>query len=159
MNGPVRYHVAHTTTYGYERPMSDGYTLAHLLPRPTPHQVVEAAEVAITPEPDERAEHFDVFGNRVLQLGVHRSHDALTLAASSDVVVEPLDADELDGAEAWEAVRAKVGELRGADALTVRPFAGDSLFVSLDLHGAELRGDRRRRRSRPAARSSTRPGR
>ena len=55
------------------------------------HQVVEAAEVTVDPAPDERAERIDVFGNRVLQLGVHHAHDTLTLHAESEVVVEPGD--------------------------------------------------------------------
>jgi transglutaminase-like putative cysteine protease len=134
---PVAYRISHTTTYEYERPMSDGYTIAHLLPRPTPHQVVEWAEVAVTPDPDERAEHVDAFGNRVLQIGVHRSHDSLTLVATSEVVAGVDHADE-PGAR-WESVAARIRELRGADALTVRPFVGSSTFVPLGTHGAELR--------------------
>ena len=63
--------------------------MAYLLPRPTALQVVERGRGRRRPEPDERAEHIDVFGNRVLQLGVHRAHDSLTLLAESEVVVEP----------------------------------------------------------------------
>ena len=85
----VRYRISHRTTYEYGQPMADGYTVAYLLPRPTPHQVVEAAEVTVDPAPDERSERIDVFGNRVLQLGVHHAHDMLTLHAESEVVVVP----------------------------------------------------------------------
>jgi transglutaminase-like putative cysteine protease len=91
----------------------------------------------VTPEPDERAEHFDAFGNRVLQIGVHRSHEALTLVATSEVVVAPDDV--IEPGPPWEAVAGVIGELRGADALTVRPFAGSSVFVGLEAHDAELR--------------------
>jgi transglutaminase-like putative cysteine protease len=138
VDGSVGYRIVHTTTYDYEFPMSDGYTIAHLLPRPTPHQVVESAEVIVTPEPDERAEHFDAFGNRVLQVGVHRSHEALTLVATSEVVVA---AEDVTGpGPPWETVADQIRELQGADALTVRPFAGSSSFVDMATHGAELRG-------------------
>jgi len=137
IDGSVAYRISHTTTYEYEWPMSDGYTIAHLLPRPTPHQVVEWAEVTVTPDPDERAEHFDAFGNRVLQIGVHRRHDSLTLVATSEVVVQVDHVDE-PGAP-WETVAGRIRELRGADALTVRPFVGSSTFVELGTHGAELR--------------------
>ncbi len=138
VDGSVAYRIVHTTTYEYEWPMSDGYTIAHLLPRPTPLQVVESAEVVVTPEPDERAEHFDAFGNRVLQVGVHRSHEALVLVATSEVVVAPDDVTE--PGPPWEAVADEIRELQGADALTVRPFAGSSSFVSLAArHDAELR--------------------
>jgi len=117
--------------------MTDGYTLAYLLPRPTPLQVVERAEVDVEPAPDQRAEHTDMFGNRVLQVGVHHRHETLTLLATSDVVVEP---GVVSGpGPSWEEAAAAVEGLRGGDALTVRPLAGSSPYVSLDKHGAALR--------------------
>lgn len=133
----VHYRVSHRTTYQYAKPMTDGYTLAYLLPRPTAHQVVERAEVEVTPEPDERAEHIDVFGNRVLQIGVHRAHETLSLHAESDIVVEP--ADPPGPGEPWEVVALRVRELRGGDALSVRPFAGSSPYVPLARFHEALR--------------------
>jgi transglutaminase-like putative cysteine protease len=133
----VRYRVSHRTTYSYGLPMADGYTVAYLLPRPTALQVVEAAEVSIDPAPDERAEHIDVFGNRVLQLGVHHAHETLTLHADSEVVVEP--GSVRSPGEPWEVAAWRVSELRGGDALAVRPFAGSSPYVPLAEHGAALR--------------------
>lgn len=132
-----RYHVSHRTTYEYSRSMTDGYTLAYLLPRPTPHQVVERAEVDVSPEPDERSEHIDVFGNRVVQVGVHHGHASLTLHAESVVVVEP--ASVTDPGPPWETVAGELTDLRGGDALTVRPFAGSSPYVALAEHGDALR--------------------
>ena len=84
-----------------------------------------------------RAEHIDVFGNRVLQLGVHHAHDTLTLHAESEVVVEP--GVVLAPGEPWEVAARRVAELRGGDALAVRPFAGSSPYVALGEHGAALR--------------------
>jgi transglutaminase-like putative cysteine protease len=133
----VRYHVSHRTSYSYGQPMSDGYTVAYLLPRPTALQVVESAALVIDPEPDERAERTDVFGNRVIQLGVHHAHDTLTLHASSEVVVEP--GTVTSPGEPWEVAAWRVHELRGGDALAVRPFAGSSPYVPLGEHGAALR--------------------
>jgi transglutaminase-like putative cysteine protease len=133
----VRYRISHRTTYQYGMPMADGYTVAHLLPRPTAHQVVETAEVIVDPVPDERAERIDVFGNRVLQLGVHHAHDTLTLLAESEVVVAP--ATVTVPGEPWEVAAWRVAELRGGDALAVRPFAGSSPYVPLETHGAALR--------------------
>ena len=136
--GPaVRYRVRHRTTYEYGRPMSDGYTVAYLLPRPTAHQAVERASVVVEPAPDERAERTDVFGNRVLQLGVHHAHTSLTLEAESEVVVEP--AAVPTRGEPWEVAALRVRELRGGDAIAVRPFAGSSPYVRLDEHGPALR--------------------
>jgi transglutaminase-like putative cysteine protease len=68
-----------------------------------------------------------VFGNHVLQLGIHRQHDTLSVAATSEVAVRPRPL-EGDG-PAWERVAAAVTELRGPEALDVRPFAGGVSFV------------------------------
>jgi transglutaminase-like putative cysteine protease len=133
----LRYRVSHRTSYEYGMPMADGYTVAYLLPRPTALQVVESAEVLVDPEPDERAERIDVFGNRVLQLGVHHAHETLTLRAESEVVVEP--GVVRSPGEPWEVAAWRVAELRGGDALAVRPFAGSSPYVRLGPHGAALR--------------------
>ena len=46
-----QYRVVHRTTYRYELPMTDGYTVAHLLPRDTPRQRVAESVVDVTPEP------------------------------------------------------------------------------------------------------------
>ena len=133
----LRFRVSHRTTYEYSVPMSDGYTLAVVMPRPTPLQTVEYVEVAVEPEPDERAERSDVFGNRVLQLGIHHQHDRLTVDATSDVTVQPI---VVGGAgPPWEDVAKLVGELRGDAALDVRPFAGGVPLVSGDDELADLR--------------------
>lgn len=133
----THYRVWHRTSYHYSRPMNDGYTVAYLLPRPTPHQVVERAEVTVDPVPDECSERIDMFGNRVLQIGVHRRHDSLTLHAESDVVVVPPPAPP--AGPPWERAAAAVNGLRGGEALTVRPFVASSPYVPLDRHGEALR--------------------
>ena len=130
--GAVRYRVWHRTSYRYSRPMTDGYTVAYLLPRPTAYQVVESAAVDIDPAPDECSERTDVFGNRVLQLGVHHAHDHLTLHAESVVVVEPQTLPA-DGPTCGATRDAVAGE-----ALHVRPFVGASPFVELDHTGGAL---------------------
>ena len=118
--------------------MTDGYTLAYLLPRPTALQVVERAEVEVDPTPDERAEHIDVFGNRVLQIGVHRAHETLTLLGRERGRSSSRAACRR-GASRGRSWRCASAELRGGDALAVRPFAGSSPYVPLERHGAALR--------------------
>lgn len=136
--GPMRYRVTHETRYDYSQPMHDGYTVAYLLPRPTPQQMVERALVAVNPEPDEREERIDAFGNRVLQIGVHHQHDSLSVAATSDVVFEPIALDA-DGGMPWELAVTALDELRGGGALQVRPFAGGVPMVVTDVDQASLR--------------------
>jgi transglutaminase-like putative cysteine protease len=117
--------------------MTDGYTVAYVIPRPTPQQMVEQTTVDVDPEPDERLEHIDSFGNRVLQLGVHHAHNSLTVHAVSDVVVEPMVVDG-DG-DPWESVAEAVTTCRGGEALTVRPFAGGLPMVRSAEDRAALR--------------------
>jgi transglutaminase-like putative cysteine protease len=112
--------------------MNDGYSLAVVTPRQTPLQRVEFVDVVVEPEPDERSRRNDVFGNHVLQLGIHRQHDTLSVAATSEVALRRRTL-EGDG-PAWERVVAAVTELRGTEALDVRPFAGGVPFVG-DDHG------------------------
>jgi transglutaminase-like putative cysteine protease len=133
----THYRVSHRTTYDYSSPMTDGYTVAYVIPRPTPQQLVERTTIDVDPEPDERLEHIDSFGNRVLQLGVHHAHSSLTVHAVSDVVVEPMILDG-DGPP-WESVAEAVTTCRGGEALTVRPFAGGLPLVHTDADRAALR--------------------
>ena len=133
----THYRVSHRTTYEYSSPMTDGYTVAYVIPRPTPQQMVEQTAVDVDPEPDERLEHIDSFGNRVLQLGVHHAHNSLTVHAVSDVVVEPMVIDG-DG-DPWESVAQAVTTCRGGEALTVRPFAGGLPMVRSAEDRAALR--------------------
>ena len=65
-----RYRVRHQTEYRYGAPVTNGHTIAHLVPRPAPGQRVEACEVVADPVPDHVAQHLDGFGNVVTILGV-----------------------------------------------------------------------------------------
>ena len=131
-----RYRVTHRTTYGYDLPMADGYTIAHLLLRDTPFQRVESSTVNVEPEPAELDEYPDAFGNRVTQFGVHRPHDGLVVEAVSTVVVS--GRPPIDDGPTWSDVAERVAGARGADALSVAPFRASSQFVDLRRFGSTL---------------------
>ena len=122
-----RYRVAHRTSYGYGMEMLDGYSVANLLPRATPFQTVISADLTTDPVVDERDERTDVFGNRVVQLGVHRPHDHLVVDVAIEVVVEPANIPELGAS--WEQTAAQTDALRGVLALEVSPYLASSRFV------------------------------
>jgi transglutaminase-like putative cysteine protease len=132
-----RFRISHRTTYEYSRPMNDGYTVAFVVPRPTPEQRVERIDVVVEPEPDERIERDDLFGNRVVQLGIHHQHDSLSVTATSEVSVAERTLDG-DG-PAWDDVAAAVVALRERTAIDVRPFAGGVPLVSDDSDRVLLR--------------------
>lgn len=124
-----RYRVSHRTAYGYGSEMLDGYSVATLLARPTPFQVVVSSELTSDPDVDERDERIDAFGNRVVQLGVHRPHDHLVVDVSTEVIVEPANVPDVD--PTWELVAAQTDAVRGALALDVSPYRASSRFIPI----------------------------
>ncbi len=116
----TRYRVRHRTSYEYGLPVNDAYTVACLLPRERDFQEVITSSVVATPTPDEFVETRDVFGNRVVQLGVHHSHDAFEIVADSTVEVR---VPELPTTKRpWEDVARAARELLGRSALRVGPY-------------------------------------
>lgn len=139
----TRFTVVHRTEYVYSSPMSDGYTVAHLLPRDTPTQRVVSAEVQITPDPDEYEEHIDIFGNRVVRIGVHHRHDRLGVTGRCIVEVDPAPLrDSLPAAStAWDEVARLLAMARGDRANEVGPFAASTAATPAIPELAELAGD------------------
>jgi transglutaminase-like putative cysteine protease len=122
----MRFQVTHRTTYRYGLPMVDGYTVAHLLPRDTPWQRVVSATLEVFPEPDEREEHEDLFGNRVVRLGVHHRHTSLEVTSRCDVDVDAAPEWDTDAGThdmSWEDTVHHIAAIRGDDAIDIAPFA------------------------------------
>lgn len=122
----IRFSVVHRTEYHYGLPMADGYTVAHLLPRDTPYQRVESAVVEVDPTADEFEEHLDPFGNRVVRLGMHHSHDHLAVVGRCVVSVDVVAPDDprLHGTVSWDDTAAAVRDARGDRAVEVGPYIG-----------------------------------
>ncbi len=131
-----RYRVVHLTGYLYGATMVDGYSVACVLARPTPSQNVISSVVTTDPEPDEYDERTDVFGNRVVQFGLHRPHDGLTVQAITEAIVWAQELPRVD--MAWERVAATVAGLRGPMALDVVPFAAPSRLVTVNANRLAL---------------------
>lgn len=123
--GGVTFSVVHRTEYRYSAEMSDGYTVAHLLPRETAGQRVLSAELHVTPDVDEYDEHLDAFGNRVVRIGVHHPHAHLGVTARCTVATAA-SAPVPPGGRSWEDVAAAVASARGDGALDVGPFAAST---------------------------------
>lgn len=131
------YRVQHRTTYRYGATMTDGYTVACLVPRPTARQVVHAATVELIPTASEWDSYLDGFGNLVNQFGLHEPHGEMTVAATSVVEVEPWE--EPDDPTPWDAVVDLLDDATGDLALEVGMFRGRSAFVDVAGLGGLLR--------------------
>lgn len=131
------YRVRHRTTYRYGATMTDGYTVACLVPRPTSRQVVHESAVELQPTASEWDSYLDGFGNLVNQFGLHEPHDEMSVAATSVVEVQPWA--EPDDPTTWEAVVEQLDDATGDLALEAGLFRGRSAFVDLSRLGVALR--------------------
>jgi transglutaminase-like putative cysteine protease len=95
--------VRHETRFTYDAVVTHGLSEARVLPRVTPTQAVHHAEATVEPRPDERAEHLDFFGNRVLYLALARPHSVLSVTAITEVeVTQAVPGPAAD--EPWDAI-------------------------------------------------------
>jgi transglutaminase-like putative cysteine protease len=133
-----RYRVVHRTEYRYGTTMLDGYSVACVLARATPSQSVSSSVVTTYPAPDEYDERDDVFGNRVVQFGLHQPHDGLVVEAVTEAQVWSQGLPRSD--VAWERVAASIAGARGPIALDVAPFVAPSRFVTVDANRLDLFG-------------------
>lgn len=134
----VRYRVVHRTTYAYGARMSSGSTLAHLVPRDSPHQRVTAGDLTVVPLPDERVDWLDAFGNCASFVAINGPHDSLELVSTSTVAVspDPFDPNAPREVVPWEGVAARLDDDLGPDALGARMFRVASRLVptTTDVH-------------------------
>lgn len=131
------YRVTHRTEYRYGARMTDGYSVATVIPRSTPRQVVISTDTVSDPMPDERDERVDPWGNHVIQFGVHHAHEHSVIESVS--VVELVELENPVDDTPWEEVRRIASELLDNAAVDVRPFLASSPFVDLDRDGDALR--------------------
>jgi len=126
---PVLYRVEHETTYGYRAPVSQSWQLAHLTPRELPWQRVLSHSLRIEPEPDERHDTLDAFGNGVTHFGVHAPHPLLRVDMHCEVEVGDRPEPRADERMAWEDVRDAVRNEPTQDALVPVRMAEPSALV------------------------------
>ena len=131
-----RYRVQHRTAYLYGAEMTDGYTIACLVPRPTDWQRVIESDVVVDPVPSEMDSYIDAFGNLVHQFGVHEPHRAMTIEATSIVDVDQRSIT-FDSTP-WELVATDLDTLAGPAALDVGFFRSASTFVDPSAVRASL---------------------
>jgi transglutaminase-like putative cysteine protease len=102
----ARYQVVHETRYEYSSTVTSSRQLAHLKPRVTPWQELQAHRVEIEPAPSERADGDDYFGNDVLRFAVDQPHDELVVRSESVVSVRSYADANADDATPWESALA-----------------------------------------------------
>ncbi len=122
----MKYRVVHRTHYTYAQPVVLCHNEARVQPRSTDRQVCRVSTVAIDPDPAQRTEREDFFGNRVLYFAVQEPHEQLTVTASSEIEVAPPTPVEFEGSPAWESLRDAPALDGDDDGRAARQFALDS---------------------------------
>ena len=130
------YRVTHRTSYRYGATMTDGYSVACLVPRPTDHQVVHESQVMLVPAASEWDSYLDSFGNLINQFGLHEPHTEMTVEAVSVVEVTQRRAPIDD--TPWEQVVEMVSTAEGDLAIEVGLFRSSSTFVDIARLGTAL---------------------
>ena len=100
------YQVLHDTHYRYSAPVSLAQQLAHLWPRECPWQRCHEQALRIDPQPCQRRDGLDVFGNPLTRLVFERPHEVLSVSARLRVEVLARPALDLDDSPNWEAACA-----------------------------------------------------
>lgn len=130
------YRVIHETGYVYESRVAVAQQLLHLTPRELAGQRLLAHGLFIDPQPTERTDHQDYFGNPVSHLVLASPHDTLTVRSESDIELEPRGgAAALPGSPAWESVCARMQMPEEAADLKAAEFLFESPHIRL---GREL---------------------
>ena len=101
-------HVTHETRYAYTPPVETAQHLAHLKPLATGSQRLVSHALSIRPEPAQRSESPDVYGNTRAFFALDSTHEELVVTAES--VVEtgpPMLSPAASRKLPWEAVRER----------------------------------------------------
>ena len=104
----VRYAIRQTSTYAYASPVPFARHSVRLAPWTRAGVRVMEARVDIVPEPEERTERRDFFGNHVLDIALEQPHTTLEITCRAEVDVSGATAVAPDATPAWEDVRARV---------------------------------------------------
>ncbi|WP_339459643.1 transglutaminase family protein [Pseudomonas sp. EA_105y_Pfl2_R69] len=130
----ARYQILHDTHYRYASPVSLAQQLAHLWPRACPWQRNHEQQLLVSPQPCQRLDGLDVFGNPLTRLVFERPHNELKVGARLRVEVLARPALDLQASPAWEQARAALsysGQAMGAELLQAARFRFESPYVRL----------------------------
>jgi len=131
METTARYRVVHDTRYSYSSAVTNAQQLAHLAPRATPWQRVLSHRLDTDPQPTERLQGRDYFGNEVVHLSVDLPHDTLTVRAESTVEVDSHVPSRTADSPPWESALAKSGTWGPGVELEVEEYRVESPAVRL----------------------------
>jgi transglutaminase-like putative cysteine protease len=102
----VIYDIRQTTTYVYASKVAYAHHVLRLMPINRTRQRVHAAALEVSPQPVERREGVDFFGNHMTSIALEEPHDRLTIKVAARVAVEAPSDTAPPPTPAWETVRS-----------------------------------------------------
>jgi transglutaminase-like putative cysteine protease len=125
----MKYRITHRTVYAYSQPVARCHSEARLQPRQTTGQACLSSVVTIDPEPADRAERHDFFGNRVLYFAVQKAHEQLAVTGTSEIEMVPSAPPDLEASPPWDELRDGLKESTDAETRAARQYVLDSTCV------------------------------
>jgi transglutaminase-like putative cysteine protease len=126
------YDIRQTTICTYASPVAHARHVLRLTPINRSGQNVQIASLQIMPEPSQRREGQDFFGNRITWITLGERHDKLTVKMSARVSVDAIAAPQGFSTPPYEAVREEVFATADIGPLSPAHFLFASRMVSLD---------------------------
>ena len=130
----AHYQIIHDTHYRYASPVSLAQQLVHLWPRVCAWQRNHAQQLLVSPQPCQRQDTLDVFGNPLTRLVFERPHDELKVSAQLQVEVLERPALDVQQSPAWEQACAALsysGKALLPDVLEATRLRFESPYVHL----------------------------
>ncbi len=129
----TRIQIEHETTYGYQTDVELAHHLAYLHPLTSRWQKIISADFVVEPNPTNRSEGRDVFGNVRTFFTIAAPHLSLSVRASSVVELDdPYVSLNLDESPAWEEVAESLSYVLD------RPYVPATEFVFASPHVPRL---------------------
>ncbi len=126
----MMYRVRHTTRYLYAEPVSQCYSVAHLLPRNTYFQRCNSTKITVSPLPAGGADRTDYFGNHTYHFSVQAPHQTLEVTAESEVeILAQRQSLSLDFGASCADVRAMLRNLQPEENVSAREFTLNSPMI------------------------------
>lgn len=138
------YQILHDTHYRYAAPVSLAQQLAHLWPRACAWQRNHEQQLLVSPQPCQRQDRQDVFGNPLTRLVFERPHGELKVCARLRVEVLARPALDLQRSPAWEQACAALrysGQPLAPRVLEATRFRFESPYVHLKQVFADYAAD------------------
>ncbi|MET4635665.1 transglutaminase-like putative cysteine protease [Kaistia defluvii] len=126
------YDIRQTTRYTYASPVPFSRQVLRLLPVARKGQRVVAADLVITPEPTERQDGFDFFGNRITTVAFAFPHEELTLETRARVAVDAGDKRDSEATPSWEQIRRQAVAEADLGPLSPVHFLFASRIIAID---------------------------